>query len=224
MNFGDIFKDSFMQAVSTGDVSIRAIALTMLLSCAFAAYIFIVYALVTRKTFYNKNFNISIAANVVIVAAIVITIQSSIVVSLGMVGALSIIRFRTAIKDPMDLTFLFWSVAIGIICGAGLPGIAVIASAVLTAGILILNAVPVAKAPLLLIVNADKKDVRADVMNAIADNTKVYHIKAQTMESDRLDMIVEVRTQTGDMLIDSVANIAGVTRCALVSHDGEVTF
>lgn len=224
MKFSDIFKKSFLQAVNTGNISIRTITLTILISCVFAAYIFAVYRLITRKTFYNKNFNISIAANTVIVAAIIMTIQSSIVVSLGMVGALSIVRFRTAVKDPMDLTFLFWSISVGIICGAGLPGIAIISSAALTVGIFVLGAIPDAKAPMLLIVNANDKSVRPDVLKAVADNTKVYHVKAQTMESERLDMIIEVRTRMGEALIDSIDQIKGVTRCSLVSHDGEVTF
>ncbi|MBQ0110760.1 MAG: DUF4956 domain-containing protein, partial [Oscillospiraceae bacterium] len=181
MNFNDIFKKSFLNAIYTGDVSLNKIIVVIAVSCVFAAYIFLVYRLLTRKTFYNKNFNISLAANTVIVAAIIMTIQSSIVISLGMVGALSIVRFRTAIKDPMDLTFLFWSISVGIICGAGLPGIALVTSAVLTVGILILNAIPVAKTPLLLIINANNKGIREQIIKAVSENTKIYHIKAQTM-------------------------------------------
>ena len=107
MNFGDIFKKSFLEAISTGDISWKWILFITLITCLFAAYIFFAYRIITRKTFYNKSFNISLAAIAIIVAAIVISIQSSLVVSLGMVGALSIVRFRTAIKDPVDLVFLF---------------------------------------------------------------------------------------------------------------------
>jgi uncharacterized membrane protein YhiD involved in acid resistance len=189
-----------------------------------AVYIFAVYRIVTRKTFYNKNFNISLAAVAVIVAAVIMTIQSSIVVSLGMVGALSIVRFRTAVKDPMDLVFMFWAISIGIICGAGLPGIAVASSVVLTIGIVVLNAIPVAKSPLLLILNADNKEIRGEILETISKNTRVYHIKSQTIESGRLDMVIEVRTRDGGGLVDSVSGIDGIMRCSLVSHDGEVTF
>lgn len=224
MSFKDIFKKSFLASVSTADLSIRRIMLTFFITCVFAFFIFIVYRFITRKTFYNKNFNISLAANTVIVAAIIMTIQSSIVVSLGMVGALSIIRFRTAIKDPMDLTFLFWSISIGIICGAGLPGIALAASFILTVIILGLDAVPVAKAPLLLIVNASDRNIRDDILQAVKANTQSFTVKSQVFESNRLDMVVEVRTKTGNALIDSVSTIAGISRCSLISHDGEVTF
>jgi uncharacterized membrane protein YhiD involved in acid resistance len=224
MSFNDIFKKSFLKTINTGDVSLNTIILTFLIVCIFAAYIFAVYRIVTRKTFYNKNFNISLAAITIIVAAIIMTIQSNVVVSLGMVGALSIVRFRTAIKEPMDLVFLFWSIAIGIICGAGLPGIAVAASLVLTVGILVLDAIPVAKAPLLLVIHATDKEIREEILEAVRNNTRIFHVKSQTMETKQLDMIVEVRTKEGNALIDSIERIEGVTRCSLVSHDGEVTF
>lgn len=222
--FKDIFKDSFLKAVNTGDISIKSIAITLGIACLFAAYIFIVYRIITRKTFYNQNFNISLAANTIIVTAIIMTIQSNIVISLGMVGALSIVRFRTAIKDPMDLTFLFWSISIGIICGAGLPGIAIIASVILTVGIIVLNMLPIAKTPLLLIVNAENKGLRESILAEVKSNTSSYKVKSQTLESDRLDMVIEVRTKNGDALIDSIEKIAGIKRCSLLSHDGEATF
>jgi hypothetical protein len=160
MTFNDIFKKSFLTSFDTGDHSLRFILTALALSCFFAVYIFFVYRLVTRKTFYNKSFNISLAANVVIVAGIILTIQSSIVLSLGMVGALSIIRFRTAIKEPMDLTFLFWSISAGIICGAGLPGIACLVSIIVSGLVVVLDYIPVAKAPMILIVNASDKSAK----------------------------------------------------------------
>ncbi|MBQ5757619.1 MAG: DUF4956 domain-containing protein, partial [Clostridia bacterium] len=122
MSFSDVFKESFLDGFESIDV--RSIAVALALSCLFAFYIFIVYRVMTRKTFYSKTFNIALAGVTVITTAIILTIQSSIVVSLGMVGALSIVRFRTAVKEPMDLMFLFWSISVGIICGAGIAEIA----------------------------------------------------------------------------------------------------
>ena len=100
----------------------------MVCAVAVAAYIYAVYKYVNRRAFVNRNFTLSLIALSVITAAIILTIQSNIVVSLGMVGALSIIRFRTAVKDPLDLVFLFWSIGAGIMCGAGFALIAVISS------------------------------------------------------------------------------------------------
>lgn len=222
--FRDIFKSSFLNAFSTADISkwtiISALSFTILLG----AYIFFIYQLVTRKSFYNKYFNMSLPVVAVIVCAIVLTIQSNIVVSLGMVGALSIVRFRSAVKSPMDLVFMFWAIAIGIICGASLHIIAVVASAVITVGLFVMELLPVAKAPVLLIVNAKEKECRQAILEAVKASTKTYHIKSQTIETDRLSMIIEVRAKDPDTLLTRVTEIPSVSRCSLVSHDGEVTF
>ncbi|MCR4837943.1 MAG: DUF4956 domain-containing protein, partial [Eubacterium sp.] len=135
MSFSDIFRKSFLDGFTGADISVVTASSAMLITAFIGLYIFVVYRVLTRRTFYSKSFNISLAAVAVITAAIILTIQSSIVVSLGMVGALSIVRFRTAVKEPMDLVFLFWSIAAGIICGVGLAEIAVVLSLIITVGI-----------------------------------------------------------------------------------------
>lgn len=224
MNFSEIFKKSFMAGFTTADISTKSVVITLGLTCIFALYIFFLYRIMTRKTFYRQSFNISLAVISIIVATIVLAIQSNIVVSLGMVGALSIVRFRTAIKDPMDLMFLFWSIAVGIVVGAGLPGIAMIASALITAGIIFFELIPLAKAPMLLILNADSKVKREDIMQVIGENTSFYCVKSQTYEIEKLDMIVEVRVKEEGDLLEAVSKISGIRRCSLVNHDGEVTY
>ena len=154
MSFSDIFKKSFLDGFAATDINIYTATVAMMVTCVLALYIFVVYRILPRKTFYSKNFNISLAGIALITSGIILTIQSSLVVSLGMVGALSIVRFRTAIKDPMDLMFLFWAIAVGIICGVGMAEIAIILSIIMTVGIIVLNGLPVAKAPLLFVVNA----------------------------------------------------------------------
>ena len=219
MTFSEVFKKSFIAGFETADISMQSAVITLGLTCIFAAYIFCVYRIVTRKTFYRHSFNVTVAVIAVIVAAIVLTIQSSIVVSLGMVGALSIVRFRTAVKDPLDLMFLFWSIAVGIIVGAGLPGIAMVTSAFITIGIIILEAIPLSKTPMLLIINASNGLSREKIMGYIKSNTDTYSIKAQ-----KLDMIIEIRTKDSGKLLDEISSMDGVKRCSLVNHDGEVTF
>ena len=120
MSFKDIFKKSFLEGFTAMDISTSKILATLAMVVILSLYIFCIYQVVTRKTFYSKTFNISLAAIAIITASIILAMQSNLVISLGMVGALSIVRFRTAIKDPMDLIFLFWSISIGIICGGGL--------------------------------------------------------------------------------------------------------
>ena len=223
MNFSDIFKKSFLAGFSA-DLSLETIATYFAITAAFALYIFLVYRVVTRKTFYDKNFAVSTALISIIVCGIILTIQSSLVVSLGMVGALSIVRFRTAVKNPMDLTFLFWSIAVGIICGAQLPTVAAVLSAVVTLGILVLEAIPVAKAPQILVVSAQSGAVRKDLLKAVKAHTSAATVKSQTLEPGRMDLIIEVRVKDGMALMDAVSTVPGITRCSLVSHDGEVTF
>ena len=115
MSFKDIFKKSFLEGYAGTEINTTTIVVALAIASALAFYMFLVYRVATRKTFYSKNFNISLAGITVITAGLILTMQSSVVLSLGMVGALSIVRFRTAIKDPMDLMFLFWSISVGII-------------------------------------------------------------------------------------------------------------
>lgn len=224
MSFTDIFKRSFLDGYTALDINIKTITVCLLITCFFALYIFFVYRVVTRKTFYSKTFNISLAGIALITAAIILTIQSSIVVSLGMVGALSIIRFRTAIKDPMDLMFLFWSIAVGIICGVGLAETAVVLSIVLTIGIFVLDRFPLAKAPLLLVVNSSDLDAESTIMEIVEKHAKGSTIKSRNMTKNSLDLIIELRTQSGNELVRQVLDIESVESASLMSHDGEVTF
>jgi len=224
MNFSDIFKKSFLEGYSSTDIGIESTLVCLAISSFIALYIFFVYRLLTRKTFYNKSFGISLAATAVIVSAIILTVQSNVVISLGMVGALSIVRFRTAIKDPMDLVFLFWSISVGIICGAGLAEIAVITSLVLTVGIFILDRIPVAKVPMILVINANDLTVEDKVMGIVEKFSKYSKVKTRNLSSGHLNMIIEVRVKEEKSLVTEIAALDGLESVSLLSHDGEVTF
>ena len=222
MTFSDIFKKSFLEGFSAADINIYTATVALIITAALALYIFVVYRVLTKKTFYSQTFNISLAGIALITAGIILTIQSSIVVSLGMVGALSIVRFRTAVKDPMDLMFLFW--AMGIICGTGLAEIAIILSIIVTAGILVLNGLPVAKAPLILVVNASDLDAEEAVLEVVRKYAKHLTVKSRNMTKESLDLIIELRTDSGSKLVRDVLGMESVTSASLMAHDGEVTF
>ena len=224
MGFGDIFKNSFMEGFYSTDISLATILLSMAIVCLIALYIFFAYRLLTRRTFYNKNFGISLAALAIITAAIILTIQSSIVISLGMVGALSIVRFRTAIKEPMDLVFLFWSISVGIICGAGLYSLAIIASLIVTVALLVLDLIPVTKAPMLLIVGTTDLDGEDTLLNVVKKYSKHYRVKSRNISSGRMDMIVEVRVREEAALVREACALKGMDSVPLLSHDGETTY
>ena len=224
MSFKDIFKKSFLEGYASSEITTTTIITALGIACVLALYIFFVYRVVTRKTFYSKNFNITLAGITVITASLILTMQSSVVLSLGMVGALSIVRFRTAVKDPMDLMFLFWSISVGIICGAGLAQVAVILSVVVTLGILILDRMPVAKAPMILVVNAGDLDAEAEITQVVKKYTRFYQVKSRNMTESTLDLVIELRTAEGSGLVREIMALRGITSVSLLAHDGEVTF
>lgn len=152
---------------------------------------------------------------------IIYTLQSNLVITLGTIGALAIIRFRTAIKDPMDMVYLLWSVHTGIVCGAGLYELGIMTSLVATIIILVLDLVPLKKAPYLLTINARGIQSDADILAVIKKHARYPRVKARNLVQDELDMIVELRTRSEAPLLEAVSRIEGVSRVSLVSHDGE---
>ena len=130
VTFDEIFKDSFLDNF-TSNLSIPTISITLIYAFLLSIFVFFIYKLTTKNVIYSKKFNVSMSLMSIITAAIVLSMQANITVSLGMVGALSIVRFRTAIKEPRDLLFLFWSISNGIIIGAGIYSIALVLAIVL---------------------------------------------------------------------------------------------
>ena len=223
MSFKDIFKKSFLSQFNT-DLSTTSIVMALLITAIIAIYIFAVYRVVCRKAFYSRSFAISLPVIAMITASVIIAVQSSIVISLGMVGALAIVRFRTAVKDPMDLAFLFWSISVGIICGATLYEVAVEASILITIVMLGLHYVPNAKPALILLVNGTGADVQEAVKQVLEENTKWYQIKSRNVSASGMDMIVELKTKQEDTLAQKILAVPGVENATLMTHDGEVTY
>ena len=224
MGFKDVFKKSFLEGFNGMDITTAKIAATLFVTALLALYIFAIYRLVTRKVFYSKNFNIALAAMSLITAAIILAMQSNLVISLGMVGALSIVRFRTAIKDPMDLVFLFWSISIGIICGAGLYEIALVTSVGVTVFILVLDMLPVGKAPMMLVVNSSEMNGEKAVLDVVGKYARYYKVKSRNLSKGRLDLVIELKVKEESALVSEVAALDGMLSASMISHDGEVTF
>lgn len=222
MSYSDMIKNSVLEGFSYADMSTAKIMVTLIITFMIGIYIFFVYKMVTKSAFYFKSFNISMAIISVVTAGIILAMQSSIVISLGMVGALSIVRFRTAIKDPMDLLFLFWSIGTGIICGAGLYKIAVILGVLVTIGILILDLLPVKISPYLLIINADDKECEDEIMDTIHQMAKAYKIKSKNITKSGMDLIIELRTRQEKELINQISELKCIASVSLLAHDGEV--
>lgn len=221
--FSDIIKKSFIKGFDSGNVTTTTILMTLAVTCVLALYIFVVYYFATKKTFYSKSFNISLALIAVITASIILAMQSNLVISLGMVGALSIVRFRTAIKDPMDLIFLFWSISIGIVCGAGMYQIAFFASFIVTIGLFALELTPAGKAAVLLIVNATTPETEEAVLEKVKTYSKVVKVKSRNITANGMDLIVECKPEKEAALIKEISEIKEVTGATLMTHDGEIS-
>ena len=187
-----------------------------------AAYIYFVYRYITRTTFYDRNFNVSMAMVSVVTAGIILAMQTSLIISLGMVGALSIVRFRTAIKEPMDMLFLFWSIGTGIICGAGLYELVIIIALIVTFGILLLQIVPVSASPYLVVVNAKDKNVETDILATVKKYSPRYRIDSKNIRISGIDLIIEIRSKNAGELVDELSAIKGITSVSLLYHDAPV--
>jgi len=222
MGLRDLLERSLLEGYATSDLSIGTMFLCIGITAAMALYIFFVYKMMNKNSFYNRSFALSLVELSVITAAIILTIQSNIVVSLGMVGALSIVRFRTAIKDPMDLVFLFWSISVGIICGAGFAMIAVIASIALTILLVALNLTHAERKSQVLVVNADEY-VEEEILTAVKADCTTWKVRARNVSQGDVNLAIEVRTREPQKLVKTVMGLEHVTGVSLLEHDGDVT-
>lgn len=223
MKFTDIIKDSVLEGFSYNDMATTKIVITLLIAFAMAMYIHLIYKFVTKTAFYYKNYGVSMTIMSVVTAGIILAMQSSLVISLGMVGALSIVRFRTAIKDPMDLLFLFWSIGNGIICGAGLYELAIIVSVVATVGIFIFQALPIRKCSYLLVINADSKDRFDEIFNTVKKQVSSCSMKAKNISKNSMELIFEVKINGSDAkLVDSLMAQDGIIQVNLLENETEI--
>ena len=222
MNLRELLERSLLEGYATTDLHIGTMFLCIGITAAMALYIFFVYRMLNKNSFYNRSFALSLVELAVITAAIILTIQSNIVVSLGMVGALSIVRFRTAIKDPMDLVCLFWSISVGIICGAGFAMIAVIASIALTILLVARNLGHAERKSQVLVVDADE-DIEEAVLDAVKASCTAWKIRARNVSQGDVNLAIEVRVKEPQTLVKTVMGLEHVTGVSLLEHDGEIT-
>lgn len=223
MSIQDVLKKSFINQLNT-DISTTNILLVLLFTAIIGVYLFFIYRLVCKKSFYSKSFAVSLVVISMVTSIIILTIQSSAVISLGMVGALSIVRFRTAIKNPIDLAFLFWAISVGIICGANLYEIAIEGSLAITLVMLLLYFIPNVQPALLLLVNATDPASQENIQEILKENTRYYKVKSRNITSTGIDMIIELKTKNEAELIQRVSDLDAVESATLMTHDGEITY
>ena len=223
MSIKDVIKSSVYESLGGGtNLSAKGILLLMAIAALVGLYIFVVYKLSSKSAFYSKDLNVTMAGMPIIVAAIMIAMQSNLLVSLGMVGALSIVRFRNAVKNPIDLLYLFWSVSAGIIVGVGLYLLAFVLCIVMTVLLLVLDMVPNAKAPDLLVLRALAAEVDyEEVENILKENCKYHKEKARSIKNGESELIIEIRTAKKEALLEALSRVKCMTQINCISHDGE---
>lgn len=224
MSIKDAIKKSVLHEFTDPAVTMGDIAAALGMAAVLALYIYLIYKLVTRSAFYSRDFNKSLAMLPVITAGILLAMQSSFVISLGSVGALSIVRFRNAVKDPMDLVFLFWSISIGIVCGAKLYALAILLSLVLTVLVFVLDLIPAAKSPMLLVMNGSDASVEAALQPILKQQAKAAHVKSRNLTTAGIDLIVELRPNDPPALVQACAALPGVQSVSLLDHDGQIRY
>lgn len=217
-----MLKKFLLEGYATSNIDIVTMFICILCTAVIAIYICIAYKVVNKNSFYDRNFCTALFALAIITSAIILTIQSNIVVSLGMVGALSIVRFRTAIKNPMDLVFLFWSISAGIICGAGFAMIAIIASLVLTIGLILFSIRTQDQESMILIVNSEHYEEEL-ILKLVSRNCRTWKVRARNITSGNVNMAIEVKTRHPHSLIEELHNLESVTSVSLVEHNGDIT-
>ncbi len=220
--FDDIFKDKFL-ANFYQNISSSTILVTLVYAFLLSLFVFFIYKLTCKNIIYSKKFNISMSLMSIITAAIVLSMQANITVSLGMVGALSIVRFRTAIKEPRDLLFLFWSISNGIVIGAGIYSIALILAIILSIAMLFYELIPENKATYLLAIYF--KNVKTRDIEIILKSYKVkYKLKSQNLSNKESSYIYELKVKKNKDFVNEILKIKGVNEVNLMSQDGEVTY
>ena len=220
MTFSDVFKSSFLSninAFSTVDV-----LLALGLSFVIGLFIFLIYKKTYQGVMYSDSFGVSLIAMSMITSLVIIAVTSNVVLSLGMVGALSIVRFRTAIKEPMDIAFLFWAIAVGIVLGAGLLPLAIIGSVIIGIIIVVFSTRKIGDTPYILVVNCVDDSTEAAVKELIGKEAKKNLLKSKSVNKQGIELTYEVRIKNDDTLfVNQLSAAAGVTNAVLVSYNGE---
>ena len=220
MTFSDIFKSSFLENVSS--ITVLDMILTIVLSFGIGMFIFLVYRKTYRGIMYSAGFGTTLIALTMITAIVILAVTSNVVLSLGMVGALSIVRFRTAIKDPLDIAFLFWSIGAGIILAAGMIPLAVIGSVCIGIILLLFVNRTANTRPYMVILSCTNHDAEAKAKEFLARQVTRTTIKSKSAVRGAIELNIEVRLKEENTdFITHLSEMPGVNSAVMVSYNGD---
>ena len=220
MNFNDIFKSSFLENITS--VSVVDMLLTLALAFGIGLFIFLVYKKTYSGVMYSSSFGGTLVALTMITSMTILAVTSNVVLSLGMVGALSIVRFRTAIKEPMDIAFLFWSIAAGIVLAAGMIPLAVIGSVIIGVVMLVFINRKAVHDPYIAVISCASSAAEKSATTYLKQNVEKAVIKSKTAQNGNIEMTWEIRLLKHDTdFITELSEMDGVNSAVLVSYNGD---
>lgn len=220
MNFNDIFKSSFLENVTS--VSILDMVVALALAFCIGLFIFMVYKKTYTGVMYSAGFGVTLVAMTMITTLVILAVTSNVVLSLGMVGALSIVRFRTAIKEPLDIAFLFWSIAAGIVLAAGMIPLAIFGSVVIGIMLLVFVNKKSATHPYILVLQCDGHHTETKAKQFIEQQANKVVVKSKSAQKGMVELNLELRLKNDNTdFVNALAGMQGVHSAVLVSYNGD---
>ena len=220
MTFQDIFKSSFLENITS--ISILDMVLAMFLAFGIGMFIFLIYKKTFSGVMYSSSFGVTLVALTMISTLVILAVTSNVVLSLGMVGALSIVRFRTAIKEPLDIAFLFWSIAVGIVLAAGMIPLAVFGSVIIGIILLVFANRKSHVNPYIVVIRCDGHDSEIKVTEFLKKQVQRMAIKSKTAQRGAIELNAEIRMKDENTdFINILSEMNGVTSTVLVSYNGD---
>ena len=220
MNFSDVYKSSFLNSVT--EFSVVDTVLGLVVALLIGLFIFVVYKKTLTGVMYSSGFALTLIGLSLVTTLVIMAVTSNVVLSLGMVGALSIVRFRTAIKEPVEIVFLFWALAVGIVVGAGMIPLAIIGSAIIGVILFLFANRKIKNNPYILILNCKNENAEKEVCSLLDKNVENYIVKSKTINTLGIEMTCELRTKDATTsFVNRIHDIEGVENATLVSYNGE---
>lgn len=220
MTFSDIFKSSFLESIT--EFSPLDVLLSMAASLVVGLFIFVIYKKTFTGVMYSTGFALTLVGLALVTTLVIMAVTSNVVLSLGMVGALSIVRFRAAIKEPMEIVFLFWSIAAGIVIGAGMIPLAVVGSAVIGVVLLLFANRKSREDAYILVLNCADEAAEQAAMDLVRKVALRCGVKTKTVNRNGIELTVELRIKKDDTaFVNRVMELPGISNAALVSYNGE---
>ena len=220
MTFNDIFKSSFLENVNS--ISLLDMGVALILAFLLGLFIFMIYKKTFSGVMYSSSFGVTLIALTMITTLVILAVTSNVVLSLGMVGALSIVRFRTAIKEPLDIAFLFWSIAVGIVLAAGMIPLAVIGSVVIGLMLLVFANKKSHVNPYIVVIRCADHASETNAMEFLKNQTRRCTVKSKTAQKGEVELNLEIRLKEDNTdFINDLAEMNGVYSAVLVSYNGD---